>query len=101
MIIVESALEKDYCFHLDADRSVLKYFPQPITFLINSEQLKDLRYTPDFEVQFLDGRKAYVEVKKEFESLDAFYLHKLQLVSVEIRRRGYEFFFVDAVSYTH
>lgn len=95
MVLVESMLEKDYCFHLEADSSVLRYFPQPKTFVINTPLLNNRDYTPDFEVHFRGGRKAYVEVKKDFSSLDAIYLHKLEMAAVEMRQAGYEFLCVD------
>ncbi|WP_299581523.1 TnsA endonuclease N-terminal domain-containing protein [uncultured Microbulbifer sp.] len=95
MVLVESMLEKDYCFHLEANPNVLRYFPQPKTFVINSELLKNRDYTPDFEVHFRGGRKAYVEVKKDFNSLDAVYLHKLEMAAIKMRQAGYEFVCVD------
>lgn len=95
MVLVESMLEKDYCFHLEANSNVLRYFPQPKTFVINTPRLKNRDYTPDFEVHFRCGRKAYVEVKKDFNSLDATYLHKLKMAAAEMRKTGYEFLCVD------
>lgn len=95
LIVVESALEKDYCFHLEADPSVVSYFAQPKTFVVNSEMLTNRDYTPDFEVHFLCGRKAYVEVKKDFTSLEVEYLHKLEMTAVLMRQASYEFLRVD------
>jgi hypothetical protein len=95
MILVESPLEEDYCFHLEADASVVSYYPQPKTFAVSGDYFKDRNYTPDFEIHFRSGRKAYVEVKKDFESLDEIYLHKLEMVSIEMKNNGYEFFHVD------
>tara|TARA_R110001592_G_scaffold240606_4_gene500669 strand:- start:5828 stop:6373 length:546 start_codon:yes stop_codon:yes gene_type:complete len=95
MVLVESPLEEDYCFHLEADASVLRYFPQPKTFVVSGDYFKTRNYTPDFEVHFQCGRMAYVEVKKDFESLDEIYLHKLHLVSIEMKNNGYEFLHVD------
>ncbi len=86
MVLVESMLEKDYCFHLEANPNVLAYFLQPKTFVVNSEFFKNRDYTPDFEVHFRDGRKAYVEVKKDFNSLDTVYLCKLEMAAVEMRQ---------------
>jgi hypothetical protein len=95
MVLVESKLEKDYCFHLEADPSVLRYFPQPKTFVVSSELLESRDYTPDFEVHFLSGRKAYVEVKKDFSSLDDAYLHKLEIAAIEMEQARYDFLRVD------
>ena len=95
MVLVESMLEKDYCFHLEANPNVVAYFPQPKTFSVNSELLKNRDYTPDFEVHFRSGRKAYIEVKKDFSSLDAVYLHKLEMAAIEMQQAGYDFLCVD------
>lgn len=95
MVLVESMLEKDFCFHLEANSDVLHYYPQPKSFEVNSELLKNRKYTPDFEVHFHDGRKAYVEIKKNFDSLDELYLHKLERAADEMRQTGHEFLFVD------
>ncbi|MAZ86084.1 MAG: hypothetical protein CL693_00360 [Cellvibrionaceae bacterium] len=95
MVLVESLLEKDYCFHLEADSNVSRYYPQPKTLRLNSQYLKNREYTPDFEVHFRDGGRAFVEVKKDFNTLDEIYLHKLQLASVEMQRSGYDFLCVD------
>lgn len=95
MILVESLLEKDFCFHLEFDRSVLRYFPQPKTFSFSHELLINHEYTPDFEVHYAGGRKAYVEVKKDFTYLDDIYLLKLDMATIEMRACGYDFYKVD------
>lgn len=95
LVLVESLLEKDYCFHLESDPNVQHYFPQPKTFVVNIECGDNREYTPDFEVHFRSGRKAYVEVKKDFDSLDAAYLHKLEVVTISMQQEGYEFLRVD------
>lgn len=95
MVLVESLLEKDYCFLLEDDPNVLRYYPQPKTFLLSDEFLKSREYTPDFEVHFRCGKRAYIEVKKDFVSLDEFYLHKLHLASIEMQKAGYDFLWVD------
>ena len=95
MVLVESPLERDYCFHLEAAPKVLRYYTQPKTFVVSSDLIESREYTPDFEVHFQCGRKAYVEVKKDFDSLDSIYLHKLKMASSEMRNAGYEFLCVD------
>lgn len=63
-ILVESILESKYCLLLEFDSEVKEYFPQPKTFAIplpNSEET--ISYTPDFEVHFMSGEKAYIEIK--------------------------------------
>lgn len=95
MILVESSLEKDYCFHLECDSVVYRYYPQPRTFTLTSELLTSRDYTPDFEVLYHDGRKAFIEIKKDFESLDPLYLHKLELATRQMAVDGYGFLWVD------
>jgi len=95
MILVESLLEKDYCFHLEFDSNVLQYFPQPRKFFLSSQTLCNRAYTPDFVVHYRDGRKAYIEVKKDSSALDKPYLLKLELAAIEMERDGYEFRLVE------
>lgn len=95
MVLVESQLERDFCFHLESDPMVAKYFPQPKTFVVKSEWLTDRKYTPDFEVHYTNGRKAYIEVKADISDLEDHYLHKLSVAKEQMRRSGYDFFIVD------
>ncbi len=95
MVLVESILEKDFCFHLEDNNDVLCYYPQPKTYQINSERLRNRSYTPDFEVHLRDGRKLFVEVKKDFLNLDEIYLHKLEIAEKEMLIDGYHFVRVD------
>jgi len=95
MILVESLLEKDFCFHLEFDKNVLRYFPQQKTFSFSHELLINHKYTPDFEVHYTGERKAYVEVKKDFADLDDIYLLKLDMAAIEMRACGYDFYRVD------
>lgn len=95
MVLVESVLENDFCFHLEDNDDVLRYYPQPKTYQLNSERLSDRNYTPDFEVHLRDGRKLFVEVKKDFSNLDEIYLHKLEVAEKEMLIDGYLFARVD------
>lgn len=95
MVLVESQLERDFCFHLESNPSVIKYFPQPKTFVVKSEWLRDREYTPDFEVHYLNGKKAYIEVKADISDLDDDYLHKLSLAKEQMRASGYDFNIVE------
>lgn len=95
MVLVESLLERDFCFHLEFDQNVEKYFTQPRTYILQSQYLRDRKYTPDFEVHYKNGRKAFIEVKKDIASLDEVYLHKLELAYEEMRSEGYDFVFVQ------
>lgn len=95
MVLVESQLERDFCFHLESDPNVVKYFPQPKTFVVKSEWLMDRKYTPDFEVHYTNGRKAYIEVKANITDLEDHYLHKLSLAKEQMRITGHDFVIVD------
>ena len=61
-ILVESILESKYCLHLEFNADVKTYFPQPKKFNIPDNDGSST-YTPDFEVIYHSGSKAYVEVK--------------------------------------
>lgn len=95
MVLVESPLERDFCFHLESNPNVIRYFPQPKTFVVNSELMKDREYTPDFEVHYLNGKKAYIEVKADISDLEDDYLHKLSLAAGQMLRSGYDFIIVE------
>ena len=95
MILVESLLEKDFCFHMEFDENVLHYFPQPKTFSFFHESLIKHKYTPDFEIHYVGGGKAYVEVKKNFMGLDDAYLSKLDMAAIEMKASGYDFYRID------
>jgi hypothetical protein len=61
LITLESPLEKDFCYHLEFDNSVMSYEAQPIGYDYALEG-KLRFYTPDFEI-FFDTSSSYYEIK--------------------------------------
>ena len=64
IILTESALEYDACFHLEYNQDVITYESQPLgyEYWFNHQVHQ---YTPDFLVQFVSKEPAYIEVKRE------------------------------------
>lgn len=60
----ESQLEKDVCYLLEHDSSVLFFESQSRTFEY-IDNGKKRTYTPDFYVKYIDGREVYYEVKPQ------------------------------------
>lgn len=62
IILCESALEFDACFHLEFSPSIVTFESQPtgIEYQMNN---KVHRYTPDFKVVKVSGEIEYIEVK--------------------------------------
>ncbi|MDO3380895.1 hypothetical protein [Gilvimarinus algae] len=85
MVLVESALEKDFCYHLEADSDVSEYYPQPRTFTSPKGEIPKWSYTPDFIVIFKDGVSVYVEVKRSVDELKEIYWYKLGRVAELLR----------------
>lgn len=54
----ESSLERDFICLLEFDKEVVKYCEQPINL-----KKDNIFYTPDFYIEYLDGKKEIVEVK--------------------------------------
>lgn len=61
-IMCESSLEFDACFHHEYNESVRTFDSQPEGFYYQFEG-KDLPYTPDTIVQYIDGRIQFHEYK--------------------------------------
>lgn len=85
MVLVESALEKDFCYHLEADTDVSEYYPQPRTFTSAKGEMPKWRYTPDFKVTFKNGVSVYVEVKRSVDEMKERYWYKLGRVAELLR----------------
>jgi hypothetical protein len=71
-ILVESILEAKYCLHMEFDPNVISYFPQPKTFNLGDDEPR-VSYTPDFEVNMVDGNLMFVEVKPEYRARSDYY----------------------------
>jgi len=64
MIGCESRLEADAALLFEWTPEILRYYPQPC-HVYPSDGVNTFRYTPDFLLEFVDGRTAYVEVKPQ------------------------------------
>lgn len=95
VILVESPLERDYCYHLEDDVTVVFYQPQPITLNFESSIYGRMEYTPDFEVIYASGEKSYIEIKQDISKLNDRYIHKLECASKLMMGMGYCFKVVD------
>lgn len=62
-VYTEGVLEKDFCYHLEADDDVVAYECQPLGFFYYIDGKKH-QYTPDFKVTYADGSSQYFEVKE-------------------------------------
>ena len=62
MILCESRLEFDACFHLEYSKDVISFSSQPTGFYYELDG-KNNPYTPDFLVHLRDGSRQYWEVK--------------------------------------
>ena len=71
-ILVESILESKYCYHLEFNRNVKSYLPQPETFSFNVNG-KQKKYTPDFLESEQSSHLTYIEVKPAKKSKSEHY----------------------------
>lgn len=116
-ILVESILESKYCLHLEFDPRVKFYAPQPKTFRlvafpdsdlfsqdseyrpnfdeVTENKIKTVRYTPDFYVEYHDGRCAYIEVKPAFRASHNYYQQTFSIFRQCLAEEGIEFYLVD------
>ncbi len=67
MILCESSLEYDACFHLEYSKDVVSYCSQPTGFYYE-HQGKSNPYTPDFLVYFRNGSRKFWEVKPRHQA---------------------------------
>lgn len=63
-IYTEGDLERDYCYHLEANDEVLEYESQPKGFFYWVGLDRHI-YTPDFLVHYKNSQSKYFEIKQE------------------------------------
>ncbi len=88
----ESLLERDYCYLIEIDSSILSYQEQPlrVNYLLDNT----LRiYTPDF-LLILETRKIIVEVKPFEKSQEEEMLLRTKCVKPILEKEGYEYLIV-------
>lgn len=92
-ILCESSLEKDCCFHFEYDSEVVAYESQPVGFYYDFEG-KQLPYTPDFLVRYIDGTSQFVENKPYKKTLTKEFKKKFKQRQIAARRLGIELILV-------
>ena len=90
----KSILESKYCLHLEFDKAVASYSPQPQTFRLNTP-VGPVRYTPDFLVNYHSGLICYVEVKPLLQSLKSDYQNLFTCFRDYIETPNVKFIHVD------
>lgn len=70
VMLVESCLEYDACFHLEFSKKIIEYEPQPIGFYYQLDG-KVRRYTPDFLALLDNNEQVYYEVKPFNKTISA------------------------------
>lgn len=70
VVLCEGSVEAAYCVWLEWDNDVIAYYPQPYTFIWETER-GPMRYTPDFYVLHAQSANHFTEVKPDFQQLKA------------------------------
>lgn len=91
LIICETRLEADACFHWEQDRNVIAYREQPERLHVLVEG-KAHTYVPDFVVQYADRPIRFVEVKPDnvFQKPKSLALYQAAKQLVESRGADFE-----------
>lgn len=89
MILCESSLEFDTCFHLEYSKDVVSYLTQPTGFYYEFEG-KSPPYTPDFLVKFLNGSQCFWEVKPRIQAQEVSFQDKFSAKKCAAAELGYK-----------
>lgn len=89
MVHFESLLERDFCFQLEFDPTVVRYLEQPATIQIRYWG-KLRRYTPDLAVERKSGITIY-EVKPYHRASRAEMQELFEAAAEELSLRGYRY----------
>jgi len=94
----ESQLERDFCYLLEFDKNIEKYFSQPKTFFLNYDG-NEVRYTPDFYVEYSDKCFEYLEVKFSNSLENPKIVNKLKLLIqyFKIEKINYKIVYEDEI----
>ncbi|WP_177410172.1 TnsA endonuclease N-terminal domain-containing protein [Pseudomonas sp. LFM046] len=90
LIICETRLEADACFHWEQDRNVIAYREQPERLHLVVEG-KARTYVPDFVVQYADRPIRFVEVKPDNVYQKPKYLALYRAAKQLLKTRGADF----------
>lgn len=85
-IACESDLEKKLCLHMEFEKKVVSYRPQPFKI-----KLQDFSYTPDFIVKLDSGLYSIREAKRLHEANSDFYQDRFTLIRAFCERHGVMF----------
>lgn len=76
----ESQLERDFCYLLEFDKKIKNFFSQPKTFFFNYDG-NEIKYTPDFYIEYFDGFHEYIEIKFSESLIKPKIANKLKLLT--------------------
>lgn len=100
LVAWESQLEQKACALFEFSPDVVRYREQPISVYFESDgQMR--RYTPDFELQFQDGRSIYLEVKPLAKLQNADLKRRFQQVARFWKLNGRQFGVITDVELYH
>lgn len=100
LVAWESQLEQKACALFEFSPDVVRYREQPISVYFESDgQMR--RYTPDFELQFQDGRSIYLEVKPLAKLQNTDLKRRLQQVARFWELNGRQFGVITDVELYH
>lgn len=87
VILCESSLERDCCYHLEYSKDVFSFQSQPEGFYYSSGN-KRCPYTPDFLVRNQDGSEYYLEVKPLAKTFSEDFKHSFALKRIAAQHQG-------------
>jgi len=100
LVAWESQLEQKACSLFEFSPDVVRYREQPISVYFECDgQMR--RYTPDFELQFQDGRSIYLEVKPLAKLLNADLKRRFQQIARFWELNGRQFGVITDVELCH
>lgn len=88
----ESSLERDALILIEFNLSIKRYLSQPRTFNFHHNK-KHMKYTPDIFVEYINGKKLYIEIKyrkdieKDWDILKPKFKAAIEELSVEENTR--------------
>jgi hypothetical protein len=88
----ESSLERDALILIEFNLSIKRYLSQPRTFNFHHNK-KYMKYTPDIFVEYINGKKLYIEIKyrkdieKDWDILKPKFKAAIEELSVEENTR--------------
>lgn len=90
-ILIESIMEKDFCYYLEFSHRVQKYSPQPETLQLVLSDGSSYEYTPDFKALFASSELTYIEVKPKDLASSDLYQMVFQAAERALAERGIRF----------